>query len=318
VASTNNGSKATLAAAKKPAASSRPGFAVLDSAKVIPAPAVALDQVDAAVSNDIRYVTDYVNDIYCNYLKAEPKHLPSENFMSIQTDVTPRMRAILIDWIVEVHLKFKLQTQTLYIAANVLDRFLEHRVVVRDELQLIGCTALWMASKMEEIYAPEVQDFVLISDRAFKRSDLLAMEGQMLNVLGFTMTFPTHYVFLTRWTRMGNADKKQKLLASYCVERTLQEYAFLKYKPSLVAAAGLLVAMESSPAEGVPASPAGASVWTPLLEKHTTYKEVQLQACAKDIRDLIIDAENRSLLAVRKKYLTEEHCFVARIPVHKA
>ena len=122
--------------------------------------------------------------------------------MASQTDVTPRMRAILIDWMVEVHLKFKLQAQTLYIAVNVLDRFLERKIVVRDELQLIGCTALWTASKIEEIYAPEVQDFVLISDRAFKRSDLLAMEGQMLNVLGFTMTFPTHYIFLTRFARV--------------------------------------------------------------------------------------------------------------------
>lgn len=268
-----------------------------------------LDEVDSKDAKDIRYVTDYVTNIYDNFLAVEPKLLPSPTYMSNQTDVTSRMRAILIDWLVEVHLKFKLLPQTLYIAVNILDRYLERRVVMRDELQLIGCAALWCASKIEEIYSPEVQDFVLVSDRAFKRQDLLVMEGKLLNALEFKLTFPTHYAFLTRWSKVANADRRVKLLALYCVERTLQEYAFLKYRPSMIAAAGLLVAMEAQH---------GPRQWTSLLEKHTRYSETGLAQCAEEIRALIKDAENRSLLAVRKKYLTEEHGFVAKIPVGKA
>ena len=270
----------------------------------------SLDDFDREVEKDIRYVCEYAKEIHDNYLLKEAKHLPSANYMSKQTDITARMRAILIDWIVEVHQKFKMQPQTLYICVNILDRYLERKVVKRDELQLIGCAALWTASKIEEIYSPEVQDFVHISDRAFKRSDLLAMEGQMLNVLDFKLTFPTHFVFLTRWARVADADKKQKLFASYCVERTLQEYSFLRYKPSLIAAAGVYLAMETAPC-------GSNQLWTQLLEKHTSYTDVDLQECVKEMRDVIADAEHRSLLAVRKKYNTEENGFVARINVHK-
>jgi len=268
--------------------------------------APSLDEVDVKDAKDIRYVTDYATDIYENFLAAEPKLLPSPTYMSSQTDITARMRAILIDWLVEVHLKFKLLPQTLYITVNILDRYLERRVVMRDELQLIGCTALWCASKIEEIYSPEVQDFVLVSDRAFKRQDLLAMEGKLLNALEFKLTFPTHYAFLTRWSKVANADRRVKLLALYCVERTLQEYVFLKYRPSMIAAAGLLVAMEAQN---------GPRQWSSLLEKHTGYSESALSQCTEEIRALVKDAENRSLLAVRKKYLTEEHGYVAKINV---
>jgi len=276
---------------------------------IAPRPAFpVLDDFEKEVEKDIRYVSEYAKEIHDNYLLNEAKLLPSANYMSRQTDITPRMRAILIDWLVEVHQKFKMQPQTLYICVNILDRYLERKIVKRDELQLIGCAALWTASKIEEIYSPEVQDFVHISDRAFKRSDLLAMEGQLLNVLEFKLTFPTHFVFLTRWSRVANADKRQKLFASYCVERTLQEYSFLRYKPSLIAAAGVYVAMESVPA-------GSEAIWTQLLAKHTTYTLDDLQECVREMKELIAEAENRSLLAVRKKYNTEENSFVAKINV---
>ena len=66
------------------------------------------------------------------------------------------MRAILIDWLVEVHLKFKLVPETLYLTVNLIDRYLEKVEVMREKLQLIGVTAMLIASKYEEIYAPEV------------------------------------------------------------------------------------------------------------------------------------------------------------------
>jgi len=65
---------------------------------------------------------------------------------------------ILIDWLVEVHAKFKLRTETLYLTVNIIDRFLQERSLSRSKLQLLGCTGMLLASKYEEIYAPEVRD----------------------------------------------------------------------------------------------------------------------------------------------------------------
>ena len=83
------------------------------------------------------------------------------------------MRAILIDWLVEVHLKFKLLQETLFLTINIIDRFLERVTLSKSKLQLLGVTALFIASKYEEIYPPELKDFIYITDRAYSKEELL-------------------------------------------------------------------------------------------------------------------------------------------------
>lgn len=89
--------------------------------------------------------------------------------MKQQNDINEKMRAILIDWLIEVHLKFKLLPETLFLTINLIDRYLQKEVVKRNKLQLIGVTAMLIASKYEEIYAPEVRDFVYITDKAYNK-----------------------------------------------------------------------------------------------------------------------------------------------------
>jgi cyclin B len=86
------------------------------------------------------------------------------------------MRAILIDWLIEVHLKFKLLPETLFLTINLIDRYLEKQAIPRTKLQLVGVTAMLISSKYEEIYAPEVRDFVYITDKAYTKEEILAME----------------------------------------------------------------------------------------------------------------------------------------------
>merc|ERR1719199_2421150 len=72
--------------------------------------------------------------------------------MKNQGDINEKMRGILVDWLVEVHLKYKLKPETLYLAVNLIDRFLEKRQVTRKKLQLCGVTRMLIAAKYEEIY----------------------------------------------------------------------------------------------------------------------------------------------------------------------
>ena len=95
------------------------------------------------------------------------------------------MRAILIDWILNVHLKFKLLPETLYITINLIDRFLSIQNIEKDRVQLLGISALLIASKYEEIYPPTVKDFVYISKNSFTKSQILDMETQILFLLEF-------------------------------------------------------------------------------------------------------------------------------------
>lgn len=71
-------------------------------------------------------------------------------------EINAKMRTILADWLVEVHHKFELMPETLYLTINVIDRYLSMETVLRRELQLVGVSAMLIASKYEEIWAPEV------------------------------------------------------------------------------------------------------------------------------------------------------------------
>lgn len=77
------------------------------------------------------------------------------------------MRGLLLAWLVEVHLKFKLLPETLFITVNLIDRFTERVNVKRNEYQLVGVTAMLIASKYEEIHPPVVSDFEYITDNSY-------------------------------------------------------------------------------------------------------------------------------------------------------
>ncbi len=116
------------------------------------------------------------------------------------------MRAILIDWIVDVHLKFKLLPETLFITVSIIDRFLEKVRISKCRLQLVGVASLFIASKYEEIYPPELKDYVYITDRAYSKQDLVDMEFHILNTLSFEITIPTPLRFLERFNKLVGDD----------------------------------------------------------------------------------------------------------------
>ena len=119
------------------------------------------------------------------------------------------MRGILVDWLIEVHRKFELVPESLYLTINIVDRFLAVKAVPRRELQLAGISAMLIACKYEEIWAPEVSDFIAISDNAYVREQVLIMEKVILGKLGWYLTVPTPYVFLVRYIKASvPADKE--------------------------------------------------------------------------------------------------------------
>jgi G2/mitotic-specific cyclin-B, other len=147
-----------------------------------------------------------------------------------QPDINVKMRGILVDWLIEVHRKFELMPETLYLTINIVDRFLSENAASRRELQLVGISSMLIASKYEEIWAPEVvifltffiyfifykifcllnlgflgqrqvNDFVCISDNAYVKEQILVTEKAILEKLGWLLTVPTPYVFLVRYIK---------------------------------------------------------------------------------------------------------------------
>ena len=219
------------------------------------------------------------------------------------------MRGILVDWIIEVHLKFKLLPETLFLTVSLIDRYLEHTQIMRTQLQLVAVSAMLIASKYEEIYAPEVRDFVFITDNAYTREEILQMEMSILTTLQFSITTPSPYRFLQRFAKVAQADEQLWNLARYLIELPLIEQRMLIYKPSLLAASAMFLANRIIKKD--------QGIWTEELIANTTYTESSLRSCAKDMCILIAGIEKCSLQTVRKKFSLTRYNQVATIKIEQ-
>lgn len=223
-----------------------------------------------------------------------------------QQDINSSMRAILIDWLVEVTEEYKLDVETLHLAVGYVDRFLSQTHVFRSKLQLVGMTALLIASKFEEIYAPTVDDFVYISDKTYTRDEVLRMEQLILGTLQFDLVSPTANAFLRRFCKAAGFDQRSKSLAYYYAELTLQNIRFVGYAPSMVAAAAVCLVRSTGGA---------ADLWTDTLVYHTQYEASDLSDCVTELYNAVINAPYVDLKAVYEKYSHSKHLHVSTLPV---
>ncbi|GMH04664.1 hypothetical protein Nepgr_006504 [Nepenthes gracilis] len=259
--------------------------------------------IDSCHKNNPLAATEYVDDIYAYYKKAESAGRIPPNYMELQGDINERMRGILIDWLIEVHYKFELMDETLYLTVNLIDRFLSLHPVVRKKLQLVGITAMLLACKYEEVSVPVVEDLILISDKAYSRQEVLEMERLMINTLKFNLAVPTSYMFMRRFLKAAQSDKKLELLSFFLIELCLVEYEMLRFPPSLLAAAAIFTAQ---------CALSGSKWWSKTCEWHTSYTREQLLECSKLMVTLHQNAATGKLTGVHRKYGTSKFGYAAK------
>jgi len=182
------------------------------------------------------------SDIMDSLFRAESL-LDRQLYMPIQPDISEKMRMTLIDWLVSVHLKFECRPETLFLAVDVVDRYLAAgNRTLRSMLQLVGVTSMLLAAKYEEIWPPEVNECVSISANTYPREEILKMEREILRALGFKLTVPNVMHFLSWLLDVSEADTVSCNLAYYFAETSLLHYELLTCKPSIVAAACMVLA----------------------------------------------------------------------------
>ena len=180
---------------------------------------------------DLQFAEEYQEEIIPYLLSLEDKKRINPNYMLNQNDINEKMRMILIDWLVEVHLKFKLLPETLFLTINFIDRYLQNNQTPRDKLQLIAVSSLLIACKYEEIYPPEISSFVYITDNAYKKEDILDYEIKILGDLEYDLTYPTPLRFLEIvCVKLGLTNDKSffnKMM--YLIELCLSKLYFYNY-----------------------------------------------------------------------------------------
>jgi len=198
--------------------------------------------LDAEDMDDPLMVAEYVHEIFDYMKELEQATLPNPNYMEKQTELEWKMRGILVDWLLEVHTRFRLLTETLFLAVNIIDRFLSCKVVQLDRLQLVGVTAMFIASKYEEVLSPHVQNFRHVADDGFTEQEILTAERFVLSALDYDLSYPNPMNFLRRISKADNYDIQTRTLGKYLLEIGCLDHRFIQYPPSHVAAAAMYLA----------------------------------------------------------------------------
>ncbi|KAJ5640530.1 G2/mitotic-specific cyclin-B [Penicillium herquei] len=200
------------------------------------------DNLDEEDLDDPLMAAEYVVEIFEYLQQLELSTLPNPQYIEHQPDLEWKMRGILVDWLIEVHTRFRLLPETLFLAVNIIDRFLSAEQVALDRLQLVGVTAMFIASKYEEVLSPHVANFSHVADETFTDKEILDAERHVLAILGYNMSFPNPMNFLRRISKADNYDIQTRTLGKYLMEISLLDHRFMSYPQSQIAAAAMYLA----------------------------------------------------------------------------
>jgi len=221
-----------------------------------------------------------------------------------------------VEWLVEVHQQFSLLQETLYLSVAILDRYMQVAAekVPRKSLQLVGVTAMFIAAKYEEMYAPEIGDFVYITDNAYSQNQIRDTEIKIMTVLKFDMGRPLPLHFLRRNSKAGQVDATAHTLAKYVMELTLLEYGFAHVLPSEIAAAALAFSLKALDVEDKPLS----ELWNSTLQYYSQYQLQDFAQTLQQVASMVLTTtkapEKSKLLAIRKKYANKKFGKIADYP----
>jgi len=255
-------------------------------------------------ADDPQHVMEYVPDIYELLHRDQSLHVASSGYMDHQMHVNAKMRGILIDWLVSVSQKYKLKSETLFLAVSLTDRYLDKSATARQQLQLVGITSLLIAAKFEEIHPPKVEALVWVCDKAYSKEEVVKMEVVLLSALDFQICTPTSVHFLERYQSVNECTETHRHLAQYLLELTLMDYDMIKYQPSHLAAAAVLLSNKLLRCH---------PHWKAAMAKHAHISEQSLVECSKAMCAVFESAEQNSLQAVRKKYSHQKYNCVSKM-----
>ena len=237
--------------------------------------------------------TDYSWEITQNLLKAELATLPQPNYLANKKEITAQTRAILCDFVISLHEKLHLSSETLYVGMSLFDRVLSAEEIPRSKVQLLGVAALMVAGKYEEVTIPALSEYLEALDGAYTKADLLDMERKILQAVGFSVSSPTVYTFFRRIESLVVEDQVTMALGQYLLELSVPEYQALQHRPSLLTSACFYLSkrLRSRPAP-----------WPVILQRQFGYSEEDLKPCLRLLYVAYATAERSVLQATRKKY----------------
>ncbi|KAI3475259.1 hypothetical protein L1887_63370 [Cichorium endivia] len=239
---------------------------------------------------DTSMVAEYSTEIFNYMARCERETMANPNYMDFQREIHWHMRATLVDWLLQVHMRYHMLPETLWIAINVVDRFLSVRVVSLAKLQLVGVTAMFIAAKYEEILAPSVKEFVFMTENGYKQEEILKGERIILSTLDFNISsYCSPYSWVRRISKADDYDIRTRTLSKFLMELALLDHRFLRARPSLIAAVGMFLSKKMLGGE-----------WDDAFVYYSDFTEEQLVPGANLLLERLLDPGFEEQFVYRK------------------
>ncbi|ODV94322.1 hypothetical protein PACTADRAFT_51180 [Pachysolen tannophilus NRRL Y-2460] len=237
------------------------------------------EDLDEEDIDDPLMVSEYVIEIFQYLNRLEKITLPDPNYLTWQKNLKPKMRSILVDWMVEVHMRFRLLPETLFLAINIMDRFMSKEIVQVDKLQLLATGSLFIAAKYEEVYSPSIRNYAYVTDGGFTEDDILNAEKFILEILDFNMSYPNPMNFLRRISKADDYDIQSRTIGKYLLEISIIDYKFIGILPSLCSASAMYISRKML----------GRFDWNGnLIHYSGGYREEDMKQCCEMIIDYLV------------------------------
>ena len=255
-------------------------------------------------SDDAQLCAEYVDSIFEYFFSQEEKSYVTMKEKPAKEWYVKR-REILLDWILDVCIKFVIISEAYFLSVAIMDyaiRQPEMANLATYDIQLFGCAALWIATKLETQYQPNCGDFVYISAQSFKKKDLIAMEWKILSATKLHLNLPTSLLFLRRFSRAAQSDIQVQNLSLYlceycCISSDLQT----RFKQSEIAAGAVYLASLST----------GNVNWDKTQTHYTRCTADRAREIAENIYDFV--TKDSIYTACKKKYAKKNLLRVSQI-----
>ncbi|XP_003968300.1 cyclin N-terminal domain-containing protein 2-like [Takifugu rubripes] len=253
---------------------------------------------------DRTYAWDMFLDMMRTQMQTSP---PSTDLPQHFTDAT---RAILVDWLIQVHDMMQFQAETLYLAVHLLNRCLRQMKVTTANLQLLGMVCLFLAAKKEECLLPEVSGLCYLMDHTYTKHQLLRMERKVLCGLKFDLSHCPPLHFLILFASIAHCSTKMVWMARYLLELSLVDGQCVAFLPVHLAGAALCLARQVLQE---PPTPEGEAAWCLVSSLHIGSESVLLRIMSI-LASAAATAQTRDTCATYLKYSSADTMHVSRHP----
>lgn len=273
-------------------------------------PSLLRHEVETALEKlDLTCDRTYAWDVFLDMMRSQTRNfLPDADLPRHFTDAT---RAVLVDWLIQVHEIMHFQDETLYLAIHLLNRSLRQVKVTTANLQLLGMVCLFLAAKKEECLLPEVSGLCYLMDHTYTKHQLLRMERKVLSGLKFDLSYcpPVHFLLLL--ASIARCSAKVVWMARYLLELHLLEGQCVVFLPVQLAGAALCLARQVLQE---PPTPEGEAAWC-LASSIQVSSETVLLRIMHILASAAATAPTRETCATFIKFSSSETMIVSRHPV---